>query len=56
MFWCDVIRAVIVGSIPVLLVFQAPLIFVFALAFLAGCAGAIFGPARGASQVRSACR
>jgi len=48
MFWCDVIRAVIVGSIPVLLFFQAPLIFVFALAFFAGCAGAIFGPARGA--------
>jgi MFS family permease len=48
MFWCDVIRAVIVGSIPALLALQAPLIFIFALAFLAGCAGAIFGPARGA--------
>ena len=48
MFWCDVVRAVIVGSIPVLLAFHAPLIFIFALAFAAGCAGAIFGPARGA--------
>ena len=48
MFWCDVVRAVIVGSIPVLLAFHAPLIFIFALAFLAGCAGAVFGPARGA--------
>jgi DHA3 family macrolide efflux protein-like MFS transporter len=48
MFWCDVVRAVIVGSIPVLLVLQAPLIFIFGVAFLAGCAGAIFGPARGA--------
>lgn len=48
MFWCDVIRAVIVGTIPVLLVFQAPLVFVLAFAFFAGCAGAIFGPARGA--------
>ena len=48
MFWCDVVRAVIVGSIPVLLAFHAPLVFIFALAFAAGCAGAIFGPARGA--------
>ena len=48
MFWCDVIRAAIVGAIPVLLVFDAPLVFVFVLAFLAGICGAIFGPARGA--------
>ena len=48
MFWCDVIRAVIVGSIPILLVFHAPLVFIFAVAFLSGCAGAVFGPARGA--------
>ena len=31
MFWCDVIRAVIVGAIPVLLVFDAPLVFIFVL-------------------------
>ena len=48
MFWCDVVRAVIVGTIPVLLAFDAPLAIIFLFAFLAGCAGAIFGPARGA--------
>ena len=48
MFWCDVARAVIVGAIPILLVFHAPLGFIFALAFLAGIGGAIFAPARGA--------
>ncbi len=48
MFWCDVARAVIVGAIPILLVFDAPLAFIFALAFLAGIGGAIFAPARGA--------
>jgi MFS family permease len=48
MFWCDVTRAVIVGAIPILLVFHAPLVFIFALAFLAGIGGAIFAPARGA--------
>ncbi|MDQ2952550.1 MAG: MFS transporter [Chloroflexota bacterium] len=48
MFWCDVARAIIVGTIPILIAFDAPLIVIFAFAFLAGCAGAIFGPARGA--------
>jgi MFS family permease len=48
MFWCDIARAGIVGLIPILLVFDAPLVFVFALAFLAGAGGAIFNPARGA--------
>lgn len=48
MFWCDVVRAVIVGTIPALLAFHAPLAVIFVFAFLAGCAGAIFGPARGA--------
>jgi MFS family permease len=48
MFWCDVARAVIVGAIPLLLIFNAPLVFIFALAFLAGICGAIFAPARGA--------
>ena len=48
MLWCDICRAVIVGTIPVLLGFDAPLAVTFAFAFLAGCAGAIFGPARGA--------
>jgi len=48
MFWCDVIRAGIIGLIPVLLLFNVPLVFVFALVFLAGVGSAIFNPARGA--------
>lgn len=48
MFWCDLARAVIVGAIPILLIFAAPLWLIFALAFLAGIGGAIFAPARGA--------
>jgi MFS family permease len=48
MFWCDVGRAVIVGAIPILLLFHAPLVFIFVLAFLAGIGGAVFAPARGA--------
>ena len=48
MFWCDIARAAIVGAIPILLLFDAPLVFIFALAFLAGIGGAIFAPARGA--------
>ena len=48
MFWCDVVRAVIVGVIPLLLAVQAPLSVIFAMAFLAGIGGAIFAPARGA--------
>jgi MFS family permease len=48
MFWCDVIRAIVVGTIPLLLAVEAPLAVIFLLAFLSGTAGAIFGPARGA--------
>jgi MFS family permease len=48
MFWCDVVRAIVVGAIPVLITFQAPLFTILSLAFLAGCAGAVFNPARGA--------
>lgn len=48
MLWCDIFRTVIVGAIPVSLLFSAPLVLIFALAFLAGIAGAIFAPARGA--------
>ena len=48
MFWCDIARAGIVGVIPILLLFRAPLVFVFAFAFLAGIGAAIFDPARGA--------
>ena len=48
MFWCDVIRAPIVGVIPLLLLLDAPLGLIFVMAFLAGIGGAIFNPARGA--------
>jgi len=48
MFWCDVVRTGLIGLIPVLLLFDVPLIFVFTLAFLAGLGSAIFNPARGA--------
>ena len=48
MLWCDIARTVIVGAIPALLAFEAPLVFIFALALLAGAAGAVFAPARGA--------
>ena len=48
MFWCDVIRTGLVGLIPVLLAFHAPLALVVGLAFLAGMGTAIFNPARGA--------
>src|SRR5438093_5204578 len=48
MFWCDVARALIVGAIPIVLLLHGPLAAIFALAFLAGVAGAIFAPARGA--------
>ena len=48
MFWCDVIRAVVVCAIPVFLSLNAPLGFIFALTFIAGVAGAVFAPARGA--------
>ena len=48
MFWCDVIRTFLIAAIPPMLVLQLPLGFVLALAFSAGLAGAIVGPARGA--------
>lgn len=48
MFWTDVVRAPIVGAIPLLLLLDAPLVLIFAMAFLAGIGAAIFNPARGA--------
>lgn len=48
MLWCDIGRAVIVGAIPLCLLFDAPLAVIFLLAFLTGIGGAIFSPARGA--------
>ncbi len=48
MLSCDIGRAIIVGAIPISLLFDAPLALVFALAFLTGIGGAVFTPARGA--------
>ncbi len=48
MLSCDIARTVLIGLIPVLLAFDAPLVVIFALAALAGIAGAVFSPARGA--------
>ena len=48
MYWCDVIRALAVGSIPLLLFAQAPLAVVLVPVLLSGLCSSIFGPARGA--------
>ena len=46
MFWCDVGRAVLIATIPPLLLIGAPLAIPFAVVLLAGMCGAIFNPAR----------
>ena len=46
MLWCDIIRAALVATIPVLLVIGAPLAVVFFVVLLAGVCGAVFAPAR----------
>ncbi|HEV2011116.1 MAG TPA: MFS transporter [Candidatus Limnocylindria bacterium] len=46
MLWCDIIRAALISTIPVLLGLQAPLALVFVVVLLAGVCGAVFGPAR----------
>jgi MFS family permease len=46
MLWCDIIRVVLIGAVPLLLGAGAPLAVVFFLVFLAGICGAIFNPAR----------
>lgn len=48
MFSCDVIRAVLIGSVPVLLLFNAPALAILVPVFFAGVCGAVFNPARGA--------
>lgn len=48
MFWCDVMRSLVVGAIPVFLFFDTPLVVIFALAFIAAIGGAVFNPARSA--------
>jgi len=46
MLWCDVARAVLIATIPPLLVIGAPLAVPFFVVLLAGVCGAIFNPAR----------
>ena len=46
MLWCDVLRVLLIGAVPLLLGAGAPLAVVFLLVFLAGICGAIFNPAR----------
>lgn len=46
MLWCDILRVLFIGAVPLLLSAGAPLAIVFLLVFLAGICGAIFNPAR----------
>jgi MFS family permease len=46
MLWCDIVRAGLIATIPVLLGLGAPLAAIFAVVLLAGVCGAVFGPAR----------
>jgi DHA3 family macrolide efflux protein-like MFS transporter len=46
MLWCDILRVLLIGAVPLLLGAGAPLAVVFLLVFLAGICGAIFNPAR----------
>jgi predicted MFS family arabinose efflux permease len=46
MLWCDLIRAGLIATIPVLLALGAPLAAIFVVVLLAGVCGAVFGPAR----------
>lgn len=46
MLWCDILRVLLIGAVPLLLGAGAPLAIVFVLVFLAGICGAIFNPAR----------
>jgi len=46
MLWCDILRVLLIGAIPVLLGAGVPLAVIFLLVFLSGICGAIFNPAR----------
>jgi len=46
MIACDLARVVLVGSVPILLALDFPLIVPYAFVFAAGACGAIFNPAR----------
>lgn len=46
MLGADIVRGVLLGLVPILLGFNAPLAFVFAAVFVSGICSAIFNPAR----------
>jgi MFS family permease len=46
MLWCDIVRVLLIGAIPILLEAGLPLAVAFGLVFLSGICGAIFNPAR----------
>jgi MFS family permease len=48
MLWCDIVRVPLIAVVPVLLAMNMPLAIIFFAVFVAGIAGAVFGPARGA--------
>jgi len=46
MLWCDILRVLLIGAIPLLLDAGVSLAVVFLLVFMSGICGAIFNPAR----------
>ncbi|HEV8669513.1 MAG TPA: MFS transporter [Candidatus Limnocylindria bacterium] len=46
MLWCDILRVLFIGVVPLLLDSGVPLAVVFFLVFVSGICGAIFNPAR----------
>ncbi len=46
MFWCDVLRTILIGAVPILLAIEVPLAVVFVAVLLGGMCGAVFNPAR----------
>jgi MFS family permease len=46
MLWCDILRVLFIGTVPVLIQAGVSLSVVFFLVFLSGICGAIFNPAR----------
>jgi MFS family permease len=48
MLWCDILRVVLIGAVPLLLNAGAPLALIFVVVLFAGMCGAVFNPARAA--------
>lgn len=46
MLGADIVRAIVLGLVPLLVGFNTPLVFVFAAVFVSGICSAIFNPAR----------